>query len=162
MISIVLSRLELFHVSLSLVWYVFLLLLMFTFTCSGVRGSLVVVFCLFFPIFFVLNFAFLSFVRLPLKFLDHAYLLWAISLLLDFFSVKESAEGFLYIAKRSSAKMIILDLPSSQKHWKDWYFFVGGCNWEYNPTDREDTLGIPTAWTAPENLRELPFTFNWV
>ena len=52
MISIVLSRLELFLVSLSLVWHVLLLLLlMFTFTCSRVRGSLVVVVCSFFPIF---------------------------------------------------------------------------------------------------------------
>ena len=49
----------------------------------------------------------------------------SIVLLLDFFSVKESAEGFLYIAKRSNAKLIILDLPSSHKHWKERYFFCG-------------------------------------
>ena len=36
---------------LSLVWYTFLLLPFFTFTCSGVRGSLVVVVCPFFPTF---------------------------------------------------------------------------------------------------------------
>ena len=36
---------------LSLVWYVFLLLPLFIFTCSGVRGSLVVVVCPFFPTF---------------------------------------------------------------------------------------------------------------
>ena len=53
MISIVLSHLELFLVSLSLVCYVLLLLLLFTFTCSGVRGSLVVVVCSFFPTFLV-------------------------------------------------------------------------------------------------------------
>ena len=52
MISIVLSRLELFLASFSLVWYVFLLLPLFTFACSGVRGSLVVVVCPFFPTFF--------------------------------------------------------------------------------------------------------------
>ena len=52
MISIVLSSLELFLVSLSLVWYVFFLLPLFTFTCSGVHGSLVVVVCPFFPTFF--------------------------------------------------------------------------------------------------------------
>ena len=86
----------------------------------------------------------------------------SIALLLDFFSVKESAEGFLYIAKHSNAKLIISDLPSSYKHWKEWYLFMGGRNWEYNLADREDMLGIPTAWTAPENLRELSFTFNWV
>ena len=39
--------------SLSLIWYVFLLLPLFTFTCSGVRGSLVVIVCPFFPTFLV-------------------------------------------------------------------------------------------------------------
>ena len=67
-----------------------------------------------------------------------------IALLLDFFSVKESVEGFLYISKQTSAKLIISDLPSSHKHWKERYFFIGDRNWEYNPTDQEDTLGIPT------------------
>ena len=52
----------------------------------------------------------------------------SIALLLDFFSVKESVEGFLHIAKHSNAKLIILDLPSSHKHWKERYFFVGGHN----------------------------------
>ena len=47
----------------------------------------------------------------------------SIALLLDFFSVKESAEGFLYISKLSNAKLIILDLPSSHKYWKEHYFF---------------------------------------
>ena len=31
----------------------------------------------------------------------------SIALLLDFFSIKDAAEGFLYISKRSSAKLII-------------------------------------------------------
>ena len=38
-----------------------------------------------------------------------------IATFLDFFSVKEAAEDFLYISKRSSSKLIILDLPSSHK-----------------------------------------------
>ena len=67
----------------------------------------------------------------------------SIALLLDFFSVKEAAEGFLYISKRSSAKLIISDLPSSHKYWKERYFFVSGRHWEYNPFDRENTLGVP-------------------
>ena len=33
-------------------------------------------------------------------------------------------------------------------------FHVGSRHWEYNPTDQDDTLGIPTVWTTPENLRE--------
>ena len=40
----------------------------------------------------------------------------SIALLLDFFSVKEVIEGFLYISKRTNAKLIISDLPSSHKH----------------------------------------------
>ena len=81
----------------------------------------------------------------------------SIALLLDFFSVKEAAEGFLYISKLSSAKLIISDLPSSHKFWKERYFFVSGRHWEYNPFDQEDTLGVPAVWSAPKNLRELSF-----
>ena len=51
MISIVLSRLALFLMSLSLVRYVFLFLSLCTFTCSGVRGSLMVLVCPFFSTF---------------------------------------------------------------------------------------------------------------
>ena len=68
----------------------------------------------------------------------------SIALLLDFFSVKKVIEGFLYISKRCSSKLIILDLPSSHKYWKERYFFVSGRHWECNPFDREDTLGVPT------------------
>ena len=75
-------------------------------------------------------------------------------LLLDLFSVKEASKGFLYISKRATTRPIISDLPSSHKHWEERYFFVGGRHWEYNPADQDDTLGIPTVWTAPENLRE--------
>ena len=57
--------------------------------------------------------------------------------------MKEAAEGFLYLSKRSNAPLIISDLPSSHKIWKERYFFVGGRRWEYDPTDREDTLGVP-------------------
>ena len=83
----------------------------------------------------------------------------SIALLLEFFSVKEVVEGFLYISKRSSANLIISDLPSSHKFWKERYFFVSGRHWEYNPFDREDTLGVPAVWTTPENLHELSFIF---
>ena len=78
----------------------------------------------------------------------------SIALLLDFFSVKEVAEGFLYISKCSNTKLIISDLPSSNKYWKERYFFVRGRHWEYNPFDRDDTLGVPAVWTTPKNLRE--------
>ena len=49
-----------------------------------------------------------------------------IALLLDLFSVKEAAEGFLYLSKHSSAPLIISNLLSSHKYWKECYFFVSG------------------------------------
>ena len=82
----------------------------------------------------------------------------SLALLLDLFSVKESTEGFLYIYKRSNARLIIFDMPSSNKYWKERYFFVSGRNWEYNPADREDTIGVFTYWTTLENLCEFSLT----
>ena len=81
----------------------------------------------------------------------------SIALFLDLFSVKEVAEGFLYLSKRASAPLIILDLPSSHKFWKERYFFVSGRSWEYNLLDKEDTLGVSAIRTTLENLRELWF-----
>ena len=81
----------------------------------------------------------------------------SIAMFLDLFTVKEAAEGFLYLSKRSNAPVIISDLPSSHKFWKERYFFVCGRRWEYDLTDRDDTLGIPAVWTTLENLREVCF-----
>ena len=81
----------------------------------------------------------------------------SIAMFLDLFSVKEAAEGFLYLSKRASAPLIISDLPSSHKFWKERYFFVSGRSWEYYPFDKEDTLGVSAVWTTPENLCELCF-----
>ena len=78
----------------------------------------------------------------------------SIALLLYLFSPKETAEGFLYFSRRSGAPMVISNLPSSHRSWKGRYFFVSGRNWEYDPFDKDDTLGVPVAWTTPENLRE--------
>ena len=76
--------------------------------------------------------------------------------------MKKALEGFLYISKRATAKPIISDLPSSHKHWKERYFFVGGRHWEYNPADQDDTLGISTVWTALKNLREFSISASKV
>ena len=81
---------------------------------------------------------------------------------LDLFSAKETLEGFLYFSKRTGAPLIISDLPSSHRFWKERYFFVSGRNWEYDPLDKDDTLGVPVAWTTPENLREYYFVFGIV
>ena len=56
--------------------------------------------------------------------------------------------------------MVIFNLPSSHRLWKERYFFVSGVNWEYDPLDKDDTLGVPVAWTTPENLRECRFVFG--
>ena len=93
-------------------------------------------------------------VGLLVFFKDKGFGVLSIALLLDLFSVKEASKGFLYISKRATANPIISDLPSSHKHWKERYFFVGGRHWEYNPADQDDTLGIPIVWTTPGNLRE--------
>ena len=74
--------------------------------------------------------------------------------------MNEASEGFLYISKRATVRPIISNLPFSHKHWKERYFFVGGRHWEYNPTDQDDTLGIPTLLTALENLREFSVYAN--
>ena len=76
----------------------------------------------------------------------------SIALLLDFFSIKEADEGFLYISKLSNAKLIISDLPSSHKYWKELYFFVNGHHWEYNPFDWEDTLGVLRTYVSSLSL----------
>ena len=84
----------------------------------------------------------------------------SIALLLYLFSAKETVEGFLYFSKRTGAPLVISDLPSSHRLWKERYFFVSGRNWEYNPLDKDDTLGVPVAWTTLENLRECRFVFS--
>ena len=73
----------------------------------------------------------------------------SIALFLDLFSVKEAAEGFLYLSKRVSAPLIISNLPSSHRLWKERYFFVSGRSWKYDPLDKDDTLGVPASWTTP-------------
>ena len=83
-----------------------------------------------------------------------------IASLLYLFSAKETAEGFHYFSRRTDAPLVISDLPSSHRLWKERYFFVSGRNWEYDPLDKDDTLGVPVAWTTPENLRECRFVFG--
>ena len=85
----------------------------------------------------------------------------SIALLLYLFSLKETVEGFLYFSRRFGAPLVISDLPSSHRSWKGRYFFVSGRNWECYPLDKDDTLGVPVAWTTPKNLRECLFCFQY-
>ena len=84
----------------------------------------------------------------------------SIALLLYLFSAKETAMAFLYFSRHTSAPLVISDLPSSHRLWKERYFFVSDHNWEYNPLDKGDTLGVPVGWTTPKNLRECRFAFG--
>ena len=74
----------------------------------------------------------------------------------------ESAEGFLYFSRRAGAPLVIFDLPSFHRLWKERYFFVSDRNWEYDPLDKDDTLSVPVAWASPENLHEYCFVFGIV
>ena len=85
----------------------------------------------------------------------------SVAFLIYLFSPKETAEGFLYFSRRPGAPLVISDLPSSHRSWKGRYFFVSGHNWEYDPSDKDDTLGVPVAWTTPDNLRECPLCFRY-
>ena len=85
----------------------------------------------------------------------------SMALLLHLFSPKDTTEGFLYLSRCSRAPLVVFDLPSSHRSWKGRFFFVSGFNWEYNPSDRDDTLGVPTAWNAPDNLREYLRCFRY-
>ena len=86
-----------------------------------------------------------------------------VALLLYLFSPKETIEGFLYFSRRPGAPLVISELPSSHRSWNGRYFFVSGRNREYDPSDKDDTLGVPVAWTTPDNLHEclLCFRYNW-
>ena len=98
-------------------------------------------------------------VSLLVFFRDRGLGIPSIALFLYLFSVKEIAEGFLYFSKHSGAPLVISDLPSSHRLSKGRYIFVSGRNWEYNPLDKDDTLGVPIASTTPKNLRKCSLCF---
>ena len=68
-------------------------------------------------------------------FRDREFGVPSIALFLYLFSAKETAEGFLYFSRRTGAPLVISDLPSSHRLWKERYFFVSGRNWEYDPLE---------------------------
>ena len=76
----------------------------------------------------------------------------SLTLLLDLLCVKEFAEGFLYISKQSSSRLIFPTCHPPINSGRNAIFLLVCRNWEYNPADQEDTLGVPTSWTTPKNL----------
>ena len=85
----------------------------------------------------------------------------SVALFLFLFTPKETAEGFLYFSRRPGSPLVISDLPSSHRSWKGRYFFVSGRGWEYDLFDKDDTLGVPVAWTTLENLRKCSLCFRY-
>ena len=85
----------------------------------------------------------------------------SVALFLYLFTPKETAEGFLYFSRRPGSPLVISDLPSSHRSWKGRYFFVSGRSWEYDLLDKDDTLGVPVAWTTLENLRKCSLYFRY-
>ena len=83
----------------------------------------------------------------------------SVALLLYLFTPKETPKGFLYFSRCPGSLLVISDLPSSHRSWKGRYFFVSGRSWEYL-LDKDDTLGVPVAWTTPDNLCKCLF-FLW-
>ena len=83
----------------------------------------------------------------------------SVALVLYLFTPKENTEGFLYFSRRPGSPLVISILPSSHRSWKGRYFFVSGRSWEYGLLDKDDTLGVPVAWTTPYNLRKCSFFF---
>ena len=82
-----------------------------------------------------------------------------VAMLLHLFNPTATGEGFIYLSRRSGTPLVISDLPSSHRSWKGRYFFLSGSNWEYDSFDRDDTLGVPTTWSARDNLREYLYYF---
>ena len=78
----------------------------------------------------------------------------SVTLLLYLFTPKETPKGFLYFSRHPGSPLVISDLPSSHRSWKGRYFFISGRSWEYDLLDKDDTLGVPVAWTTPDNLRK--------
>ena len=67
-------------------------------------------------------------VGLLVFFRDKGFGVPSIALFLGLFSVKESTEGFLYFSRHAGAPLVISDIPSSHRLWKERYFFVSGRN----------------------------------
>ena len=89
----------------------------------------------------------------------------SIALLLDFFSMKEFAEGFLYIAKCSNAKLIILDfrLPTNTGRNRIflWVVVIGNIIWLTEKTRLVfQSPGLPPRTSVSFRLRLIRFSLR--
>jgi hypothetical protein len=74
------------------------------------------------------------------------------------------SQGFWTFKNRDANSRVVQGLPSSDRIWKDGYFFVCGDNWERLPQeDPRDFVGVRRSWGTPSRsgvcLRFAPFFF---
>ena len=84
----------------------------------------------------------------------------SITLFLYLFSAKETAKGFLYFSRRTGSPLVISDLPSSHRLWKERYFFVSGRNWEYDPLDKMTPWVFRLLGPLPRIYVSVAFWYN--
>ncbi len=62
------------------------------------------------------------------------------------------SRGFWMFKNRDANSRVVQGLPSSDRIWKDGYFFVCGDNWERLPQeDPRDFVGVRRSWGAPSS-----------
>ena len=86
----------------------------------------------------------------------------SVALLLYLFSPKETAEGFLYFSRRSSAPLVISDLPSSHRLWKGRYFFVSGRKGNMTPLTRTTPWAFRLLGAPPRIYVSVCFVFEYI
>uniref|UniRef100_A0A2N9JA57 Uncharacterized protein n=1 Tax=Fagus sylvatica TaxID=28930 RepID=A0A2N9JA57_FAGSY len=65
------------------------------------------------------------------------------------------SRGFWMFKNRDANSRVVQGLPSSDRIWKDGYFFVCGDNWERLPQeDPRDFVGVRRSWGAPSSSGE--------
>ncbi len=66
------------------------------------------------------------------------------------YQVKESPSGYgwFYFTKRDRIPHLI-DVPNSNRYWKDKFFFVSGSGWEFPSWDESRAPQVPRSWGVP-------------
>uniref|UniRef100_A0A2N9EZW6 Transposase (putative) gypsy type domain-containing protein n=1 Tax=Fagus sylvatica TaxID=28930 RepID=A0A2N9EZW6_FAGSY len=62
-----------------------------------------------------------------------------------------ASPGFWTFRNRDNAVKLVEGLPSSNRGWKDGYFFVCGDNWERLPEESDDYVRIRKTWGTPSS-----------
>uniref|UniRef100_A0A2N9ERB2 Uncharacterized protein n=1 Tax=Fagus sylvatica TaxID=28930 RepID=A0A2N9ERB2_FAGSY len=84
--------------------------------------------------------------------------------LLDFLSLAPVRlplpPGFWTFRSREESSRLVEELPSSNRRWKDGYFFVCGDNWEKLPEEGEDFIPFLRTWGVPSSSGVAIMKFN--